>query len=433
MKKKLVAAMLVMCMALSFTACGGSDKKDAEDTKDIKTETSQDTEDREENDSDTEKSSAARLVSVSDVSKYVTIGEYKGLTLDRASITVTDDDVQAEIDYSLQEKGTEVNDGTVEKGDTVTINFTGTIDGKEFDGGSAEDYDLVVGEGGMIDGFEDGIIGMKKGETKELNLTFPDDYYEESVAGKAVVFKITLQKFTRPAELTDEWVASNTDYKTVDEYRAAVKKELEDSESNTADYDLYSNAWSKVLANSEVKEYPKEDVDQAVEAYKKLNENYVKEAGMKMSDFLEAQGMSEEDYEEDCQQYAESKVEQNLIVQGIMDAEGLSLDDDDMQTLKDELVSEYGYESLDELIADYGEQEVNESLALLRVERFIVDNATVNETSATDGDVANEDADPDSEDTGIDEAEDTASDEDNSDTAEESEDTASEEDVANEG
>lgn len=431
MKKKLVAAILVMCMALSFTACGGSDTKD---TKDTKTETAQDTGDKKKSTSDTEKSSAVRLVSVSDVSKYVTIGEYKGLTLDRASITVTDDDVQAEIDYNLQEKGTEVNDGTVEKGDTVTINFTGTIDGKEFDGGSAEDYDLVVGEGGMIDGFEDGIIGMKKGETKELNLTFPDDYYEESVAGKAAVFKITLQKFTRPAELTDEWVASNTDYKTVDEYRAAVKKELEDNEANTADYDLYSNAWSEVLANSEVKEYPKEDVDQAVKAYKKLNENYVKEAGMEMTDFLEAQGMSEEDYEEDCQQYAESKVEQNLIVQGIMDAEGLSLDDDDdMQTLKDELVSEYGYESLDELIADYGEQEVNESLALLRVERFIVDNATVNETSATDGDVANEDADPESEDTGIDAAEDTASDEDNSDTAEESEDTASEEDVANEG
>ena len=186
-----------------------------------------------------------------------------------------------------------------------------------------------------------------------------------------------------------------------------------------------------------VKEYPEEDVDKAVEAYKKLNENYVKEAGMEMSDFLKAQGMSEEDYEEDCQQYAESKVEQNLIVQGIMDAEGLSLDDDDIQTLKDELLSEYGYESFDQLVAYYGEQEVNESLALMRVERFIVDNATVNETSATEADVANEDADPESEDTGVDAVEDTtednASEEDSSDTAEESEETASEDDVANEG
>lgn len=184
MKKKTVAAMLVMCMALSATACGGSD------TKETKTETTQDTGDKKDSASSDKKTSASavRLVSVSDVSKYVTIGEYKGLTLDRASVTVTDDDVQAEIDYNLEENGTEVNDGTVEEGDSVTINFTGTIDGKEFDGGSAEDYDLVIGEGGMIDGFEDGIIGMKKGETKELDLTFPDDYYEESVAGKPVVF-----------------------------------------------------------------------------------------------------------------------------------------------------------------------------------------------------------------------------------------------------
>ena len=281
------------------------------------------------------------------------------------------------------------------------------------------------------------LMETKEGETKELDLTFPDDYYEESVAGKPVVFKVTLQKFARPSELNDEWVAANTEYKTVDEYRAAVKKELEENETKSADYDLYSNAWSEVLANSEVKEYPEEDVDKAVESYKKLNENYVKEAGMEMSDFLKAQGMSEEDYEEDCQQYAESKVEQNLIVQGIMDAEGLSLDDDDIQTLKDELLSEYGYESFDQLVAYYGEQEVNESLALMRVERFIVDNATVNETSATEADVANEDADPESEDTGVDAAEDTiednASEEDSSDTAEESEETASEDDVANEG
>ncbi len=386
MKKKTVAAMLVMCMALSATACGGSD------TKETKTETTQDTGDKKDSASSDKKTSASavRLVSVSDVSKYVTIGEYKGLTLDRASVTVTDDDVQAEIDYNLEEKGTEVNDGTVEEGDSVTINFTGTIDGKEFDGGSAEDYDLVIGEGGMIDGFEDGIIGMKKGETKELDLTFPDDYYEESVAGKPVVFKVTLQKFTRPSELNDEWVAANTEYKTVDEYRAAVKKELEENETKSADYDLYSNAWSEVLANSEVKEYPEEDVDKAVEAYKKLNENYVKEAGMEMSDFLKAQGMSEEDYEEDCQQYAESKVEQNLIVQGIMDAEGLSINDEETQKLKDDLIEEYGFASIDEMIETYGEQEVNESLALLRVERFIVENATVTEVAGDSEDAVDE-------------------------------------------
>ena len=392
MKKKAVVAMLIMCMAVSAAACGKS--SDTEKTTTETTDT-KDSEDSEKDSTDTDTKEAAssegkRLVSVKDVSKYVTIGEYKGLELTRTSQPVTDDDVQAEINYNLEDNGSEVKDGTVENGDTVTINFTGTIDGKEFDGGSAEDYELVVGDGEMIDGFEDGIVGMKSGETKELDLTFPDDYYEESVAGKAVVFKVTLQKFTRPAELTDEWVAENTEYKTVDEYRAAVKTQLEDTAVQTADYELYSDAWNEVQAASEIKDYPKEDVDAAKKSYQELNEKYVKDAGMEMADFLESQGMSEEDYESECQQYAESKVEQNLIVQGIMDAEGLSINDEETQKLKDDLIEEYGFASIDEMIETYGEQEVNESLALLRVERFIVDNANVTEVAGDDADAVDE-------------------------------------------
>ena len=392
MKKKAVVAMLIMCMAVSAAACGKSSDTEKTTTETTDTKDSEDSE-KDSTDTDTKETDSSgenRLVSVKDVSKYVTIGEYKGLELTRTSQPVTDDDVQAEINYNLEDNGSEVKDGTVENGDTVTINFTGTIDGKEFDGGSAEDYELVVGDGEMIDGFEDGIVGMKSGETKELDLTFPDDYYEESVAGKAVVFKVTLQKFTRPAELTDEWVAENTEYKTVDEYREAVKPQLEDTAVQTADYELYSDAWNEVQAASEIKDYPKEDVDAAKKSYQELNEKYVKDAGMEMADFLESQGMSEEDYESECQQYAESKVEQNLIVQGIMDAEGLSIDDEETQKLKDDLIKEYGFASIDEMIETYGEQEVNESLALLRVERFIVDNANVTEVAGDDADAVDE-------------------------------------------
>ena len=392
MKKKAVVAMLIMCMAVSAAACGKSSDTEKTTTETTDTKDSEDSE-KDSTDTDTKETDSSgenRLVSIKDVSKYETIGEYKGLELTRTSQPVTDDDVQAEINYNLEDNGTEVKDGTVENGDTVTINFTGTIDGKEFDGGSAEDYELVVGDGEMIDGFEDGIVGMKSGETKELDLTFPDDYYEESVAGKAVVFKVTLQKFTRPAELTDEWVAENTEYKTVDEYRAAVKTQLEDTAVQTADYELYSDAWNEVQAASEIKDYPKEDVDAAKKSYQELNEKYVKDAGMEMADFLKSQGMSEEDYESECQQYAESKVEQNLIVQGIMDAEGLSIDDEETQKLKDDLIEEYGFASIDEMIETYGEQEVNESLALLRVERFIVDNANVTEVAGDDADAVDE-------------------------------------------
>ena len=395
MKKKTVAAILVMCMVLSASACG---KEAAKDTKNEKTTETTDkkSEEKAEKDDKTSKEASLKLVTVDDISDYVTIGEYKGLTLNRISQEVTDDDVQAEIDYDLEDKGEEIKDGTVESGDTVTINFTGTIDGKEFDGGSAEDYQLTVGEGSMIDGFEDGIIGMKDGETKELDLTFPEDYYDDSVAGKAVVFKVTLQKFTRKAELTDEWVAANTDYKTVDEYKNSVREQLEKDADTSADIDLYDSAWTEVLSASEIKKYPEADVNTAIEEYKAQTEQYVQEAGIEMSDFLEAQGISEDEYDDECKTYAESKVEQNLIVQGIMTEEGLTIEDSELDELKDLLCQEYGAASIDELVEYYGQQDVDESLALLRVQKFIVDQATVEEKTGSDDDlIANEDTDTD--------------------------------------
>ena len=399
MKKKVVAAMLAACMAVSLTACGNSDssQKNTAETKSASDENKTDSEETKEEE--------IRIVSVKDVSDYVTIGDYKGFTLDRYTQAVTDDDVDAQISYELQDKVTEVTDGTVENGDTVTINYTGTVDGKEFDGGSAQDYDLVVGEGSMgIDGFEEGLIGMKKGETKELTLTLPEGYSEnDSLSGKEAVFKITLQKFARVPELTDDWVAANTDYKTVDEYKQSVRDELEKQADMAADNQLYEDAWYEVLDASEVKKYPEVDIKKAEENHKADTEQTAKDNDMELSDLLESWGMTEEDFDEECKSYAESKVEQNLIVQGIIDAEGLSLNDKETEELKDNLLLDYGAPSIDKLIEWYGEDEVNESLALLRVEKFIVDQSTVNEkTGSPEDSIENEDAYEDAQDTGED-------------------------------
>ena len=408
MKKKVVAAMLAACMAVSLTACGNSDssQKNTAETKSASDENKTDSEETKEEE--------IRIVSVKDVSDYVTIGDYKGFTLDRYTQAVTDDDVDAQISYELQDKVTEVTDGTVENGDTVTINYTGTVDGKEFDGGSAQDYDLVVGEGSMgIDGFEEGLIGMKKGETKELTLTLPEGYSEnDSLSGKEAVFKIPLQKFARVPELTDDWVAANTDYKTVDEYKQSVRDELEKQADMAADNQLYEDAWYEVLDASEVKKYPEEDIKKAEENHKADTEQTAKDNDMELSDLLESWGMTEEDFDEECKSYAESKVEQNLIVQGIIDAEGLSLNDKETEELKANLLLDYGASSIDELIEWYGEDEVNESLALLRVEKFIVDQSTVNEkTGSPEDSIENEDAYEDAQDTGEDLVEDAGNDE----------------------
>ena len=403
MKKKTVLAMLIMCMAFSSAACGNEKEGSTAQTEETaEGETGgNETEGASEDGEEAEK---VRLVSVSNVSDYVTIGTYKGLELDNIVQPVSDEDVEAEIEYRLQDSSEEVTDGTVEEGDFATVNFTGTIDGQDFEGGTEEDYDFTVGDSGMVSDFDNGVIGMKKGETKEVTVAFPEDYSDPAVAGKTAVYEITLQRFTRAPELTDEWVAENSDVKTTDEYRQAVKAELEENANEMAKLDLYASAWTMVLDASEVKEYPQEDLDAAVQAYKDLNDQYIQEAGMDMSEFLESQGITEEEYEEECTRYAEAKVEQNLIVQGIMDQEGLSFEDQETQELQGQLIQEYGVTDINQMVEIYGQQEVNESLALLRVEKFIVDNATIDEKVGGGDDLAeNEDAVTENEayDTGI--------------------------------
>ena len=276
MKKKAYLMVLALCAALAITACGTStDQKDdkkpaaeAQDTTDKEDSGSADSKESEETDSNKDSEEAAsgdtRLVSVDDVSKYVTIGEYKGLTLDNTVEAVTDDMVDGRIKEELQNKAEEVTEGSVQNGDVVIINYVGTKDGVAFDGGTANNYELTIGSGTFIDGFEDGIIGMKKGETKDLDLTFPKEYSSEELAGQEVVFKVTLQSFKRAPELTDTWVAKNTDCKSVDDYKKEIRTTLEDEAKTSAQNTLRETAWNTVLSASEVKEYPQEDLDTAI-------------------------------------------------------------------------------------------------------------------------------------------------------------------------
>ena len=376
MKKRIYLAMLAACLALTVTGCGESGK------------TGTDTAETQENsDGKTVEAGVSRLVSVDNVDKYITLGEYKGLILDNTVEVITDDDVQARIDQELQDKAEAVSDGAQE-GDLVTVNYVGTIDGETFDGGTANNYDFIIGNGGMFQEFEQGVIGMKKGETKEISIDFPSDYSDSTLAGKKADYKVTVQNVRRAPELTDEWVTKNTDYTTVEEYREGTRKTLEKEARESAGEVLKNTAWNTVLENTEVKEYPEADVENAISEFRKSMEVYAKQADMTLEEFVESQGISQDAFDEQSRQYAEGKVKQNLIVQGIMDAEGLSLDDKESLKVQEELVKQMGAASLAELVDTYGQSYVDESVGLLRVEDFIVKNAQVSEKAANGDTVA---------------------------------------------
>lgn len=406
MKKKTYLVILALCAAMAMTACGTSagqkeETKSTAESQDTADEKDSKAADSAESDSDKEStgtvSGDTRLVSVDDVSKYVTIGQYKGLSLDKTVEAVTDDMVDGRIKEELQNKAEEVTEGSVQNGDVVTINYVGTKDGVAFDGGTANNYELTIGSGTFIDGFEDGIIGMKKGQTKDLDLTFPEEYSSEELAGQEVVFKVTLQSFKRAPELTDDWVAKNTDCKTAEEYRKEIRTTLEDEAKTSAQNTLRETAWNTVLSASEVKEYPQDDLDTAKTEFKTLYENYAKQGDMTLEDFVKAQGISMDDFEEQSSQYAEYKVKQNLIVQGIMDAENMTLEDEKSLSIQDELIKAYNVKDLAALVDKYGQAAVDESIGLLRVEDFILDNATVEE-KVTAGDTEGVNGDDPSED-----------------------------------
>ena len=386
-----VLAMSVMCLTASAAGCGN--KETAESTKETSEESEvsgseekKSEENKEDGKADSEDSEEqenteykpSRLVSVDNVEKYITIGQYKELALENTVTEITDEDVDIEIVERLQDYAEEVTEGSVEEGDIATISYVGTVDGVEFEGGSDENYDLTIGSGTFIEGFEEGIIGMKNGETKDLDLTFADDYFEDSLAGKEAVFKVTLQKFRRAPELTDEWAASNTDYDTVDKYKEAVRNEMKESAAQTAKSTLRSTAWTTVMSESEVN--PQEDIDRAVSEYQQAIESYYAEPeGLSLEDYVTSQGISMEDFNAQCEQYAQSVVMQNLIIQGIMDAEGLSLESREADAVREEILKTYGAETIEELVSIYGAAAVDEQTGLLLVEDFIVDNANVEE------------------------------------------------------
>lgn len=385
MKKKIYMTALAVCFVLTAAACG-SNSTDTKNTAVTKEEqTSQD----EEGNKGVE-TGTGRLVTVENVEKYITIGEYKGLVLDNKVSVITDADVQAQIETNLQNAAKQVSD-VIQEGDLVTINYVGTIDGKTIDGGIANNYDLIVGEGHMADGFEAGLLGMKKGDTKDIVISYPEDYTDETLAGSDVTYKVTVQTVRRKSELTDEWVAENTDDTTVDEYKETVRKQLEEDAQNSAAEVLKNTAWSTVLENSEVKEYPEEDISRAEEEFRTNMEFYAKQADMELDEFVESQGISQEDFNKQCEQYAQGKVKQNLIIQGIMDAEGLSLDDRESLEVQNDLVKQMGVADIAELVGTYGQTYVDEAVGLLRVEDFIVQNANVSEMAST-GDTTAPDA-----------------------------------------
>lgn len=296
----------------------------------------------------------------------IKITQYDGIEVAQVEKAeeVTDEDVESTIDDTLYANAeiTEVTDRAVESGDTVNIDFVGTMDGEEFDGGSSEGYSLTIGSGTFIDGFEDSVIGHNVGDTYDWNGQFPEDYTEE-LSGKDVTFTITVNSIStqKIPELTDEFVQKvSTTATTVEEYKEEVKAELEAANEAEYESELISEIWTVLLENTEVIEYPEGRVDEVmagvVDQYTMIAEQYY---GTDYETLIEEQmGTTVEEFEVQIEDYAKQTVTQEMAIEAIADEERIKLSD---EAYKEELASfaeENGYESADALAEAYDEEEL---------------------------------------------------------------------------
>ena len=343
------------------------------------------------------------------------LGEYKGVPVIVQSTDVTDEEVDSKIQTELDNNPNYVEvDRAAQEGDTVNIDYKGTQDGVEFAGGSGENQDLVLGSGDFIDGFEDGLIGAKKGDVKELDLTFPEDYNEESLAGQAVTFEVTVNavKEKQDAVLDDAFVQRVSDFDTVEEYREDIRSQLKEQKERTAETQKEQSVLNTVVSEAEVKLN-----NNAVSArYNELIKEYESQAKMlggSLSSMAQQYGTDEGGLKEMVMASVKSELREEVVVDTIAQQENLTVEDADRQAYAEENGSD-----VDTMVSIYGEDTFNQQVQRDKVMQFLADNA-VEEEMPQESETAQETSEESSEAQETQETQETGSEEETEETTQE--------------
>lgn len=311
--------------------------------------------------------------------EHISISQYDAIEIDKIEKPAepSDKEIDEQLDMIIQQHASweDITDRSIEMGDFVTIDFTGKMKGKEFDGGSAEDYQIEVGSGMMIDGFEESLLDHKKDDKFTWKGKFPENYGHEDLNGKAVEFDITVKAIKKQIlpEINDKFVQSVSESsKTVEDYRKELKEMLQADRDAQYESEVVGAAWNAVVEKSNVKKFPEGRVD---ELTKTLITNYKEQAktyDMKYEEFLEQYMQSTvEEFEAQAAESAEFLATQELIVDAIMEAENLKLSDKEFKDHAKLVAEQYGYESIEELIKEAGEDDLKFTAKLEKVKAWI--------------------------------------------------------------
>ncbi|MBS4216975.1 trigger factor [Bacillus sp. FJAT-49711] len=314
------------------------------------------------------------------VKPEVKLGEYKGLEAEKMNTDVTDEDVEAEL-KSLQDRQAELvvkEEGEVAQGDTVVIDFDGYVDGEPFEGGKSENYSLEIGSGSFIPGFEDQLVGVKAGEEKDVEVTFPEEYHAEELAGKQAVFKVKVHeiKSKELPELDDEFAKDVAEEaETLEDLKVSIKNRLTESKKNEAEQKLRDEVVEKATENAEV-EIPEIMISTEVDRMLQEFEQRLQMQGMNLELYFQFSGQDEDALRAQMKEDAEKRVRTNLTLEAIAKAENIEVDEESVNEEMKKMAEAYqmDLEEIKRLLGGNADN-LKADLKVQKAVEFLVENS----------------------------------------------------------
>lgn len=296
------------------------------------------------------------LISVKvDVKPEMELGDYKAIEVEKIDTSVTDETVENKL-KELQDTNSRLVDGSfrpVENGDLLTIDFEGFKDGVAFPGGAGQDYKLEIGSNSFIPGFEDQLIGKEKDQEVEINLTFPEEYHEESLAGQDAVFKVTIHdvKMKELPELDDEFVKDVSEFDTLEELRVDIREKLEESFKEEAKIETENRLVEELVKISKV-DIPRGMIESQIDDELRQFDFRMRGQGFDLEQYLELTGMSIDDMRSQFEEVSQKRVSANLALEALAKAEGIEVNDEDLDEELGKLAEQYQAEDKEAFIED---------------------------------------------------------------------------------
>ena len=314
------------------------------------------------------------------VKPEVTLGEYKGVEVEKSDVEVTDEDINKEVDKERENNSRtiDVDDRAVESGDIIKLDFDGSVDGVPFAGGKAENYTLTIGSGSFIPGFEDQLIGTKIGEDKDVTVTFPEDYHEKSLAGKEAVFKCKVNAITvkELPDADDEFASEVSEFETLAEYKEDIKKKLTEKKEKEARAKKEAQAIEKAVENATM-EIPDAMIDTQVQSMMEDFARRMQSQGLSLEQYFQFTGMDAKKMHDQMKPEALKRIQNSLVLEAVAKAENIEISDEKVDEEIAKMAEAYKMEveKLKGIIGDSERDQMKKDLAVQAAADLIADAA----------------------------------------------------------